>query len=581
MDRGIWWIPQFMLSPAGRLYFLRLVLSLSVMMTGFAISAFVDKPKELSWILGLVLTISTSIHHLATAFGAISEAIAWIDITLTLVEFTCFLVTISFFVARVNRVRRNSYGAVGISLLVLLILKLLYLVSWKKVRKIRADNGEKTPTRMYERVDVGEEPSNGLSKRGSWWKYPARVLFGTTIWSENVPGEAPWVVGLRGFLVAVSICTLLAFGVYQAIIAPISELGMIPYKQFRAASLPQGFTSLNKGSWNLMVARICLFQAGLSQDLISRQVFNSWQHPLAVTHLSQAVTVQLQVPTSPSCHIANATVMALQARLQKNQSSEVVVVTCPENTPLPDVSLVVNFTGLVGNTLRWSWNVVSVYVGLTEDPDNVFANTQPIFLFQGTHMIAVTDVQFRQQLKPPELGTLGFETMETFLISTVKQIMPVSVASGPNISTLRFAPDDFTQEWTVVQDYRSKTVLEGLSSVGGLGSFLSTILVLLLGSSLMRAMLRSKPYSPFGLLHNVQSQQKVMAAKFNFMYKKLEPEMKKEAKDRGVAAFLCDTLVDMDALRYKEHKLSHKQRKAEPPTGDHGQCSSLGLARNA
>jgi hypothetical protein len=67
---------------------------------------------------------------------------------------------------------------------------------------------------------------------------------------------------------------------------------------------------------------------------------------------------------------------------------------------------------------------------------------------------------------------------------------PFAETTGLGLASLSIAKESDKKEWIVIQDYRNKSVLGGLSGVGGLGSFLSALLAIFLGTSLMRAVLR-------------------------------------------------------------------------------------------
>jgi len=67
---------------------------------------------------------------------------------------------------------------------------------------------------------------------------------------------------------------------------------------------------------------------------------------------------------------------------------------------------------------------------------------------------------------------------------------------GANVSTLRVACQPNPGEWIVVQDYRSQSVLNGLSEVGGLGAFASALFVVWFGTTLLRITNRTFPLSP-------------------------------------------------------------------------------------
>lgn len=77
------------------------------------------------------------------------------------------------------------------------------------------------------------------------------------------------------------------------------------------------------------------------------------------------------------------------------------------------------------------------------------------------------------------------------IVQTLPNTLPGPTESDPNIGTLGFTLQTDVNEWTVLQDYRSKSVLSGLSALGGLGSLVSTVLALILGTSLARTLFRT------------------------------------------------------------------------------------------
>jgi hypothetical protein len=80
------------------------------------------------------------------------------------------------------------------------------------------------------------------------------------------------------------------------------------------------------------------------------------------------------------------------------------------------------------------------------------------------------------------------------MIATVAQTLPnhyLREELDLNVSSIALTLQNVNGEWDLIQDYRSKSVLSGLSATGGLGSLLSTILVMFLGMSLLGAVLRT------------------------------------------------------------------------------------------
>ena len=144
--------------------------------------------------------------------------------------------------------------------------------------------------------------------------------------------------------------------------------------------------------------------------LTSSQAWNSWQHPGATQRLSEAVTVQRLIPTHPECTVKPVDVKTLDPQTKQQ---EFVTVNCAPVTGIADVVLNVNYTGILGRSEHWNWDVATVYFGLP-DPDkkgrveDIVANTEPVFLFRGSHWVSVIGVLIRKTLKP-QIATLGFE----------------------------------------------------------------------------------------------------------------------------------------------------------------------------
>ncbi|KAJ3541079.1 hypothetical protein NMY22_g4034 [Coprinellus aureogranulatus] len=505
-------------------------------------------------IIAMVSIVITVIHNLGTAFGPRLFPLAFCpDVTLAAFEIAARVYVASYH-SRLYSASENPFNVIGYipkllvvayvgswllaaSLIALLALKVLHMIS------IRATHS------VWSRLDIADLPQY------PWWKHPLQGLFGIAMWSPNVPGEPNWLTLVRGALAAISVCALAAFGVYSAVVGPISEIGVAPSRQYRASAVPASFRNLRlHPSW-----KIVLIQS---------------QRQGATASLSSAVTVVSWWGTSdqgPSeCQVEKETL-----QWQRFISTwDVAVATCSQSTTEDiDVAsatfdITVNHTGLVGDTPDWALNSVSVFVGLTEDIDIVFSNTEPVMLIQGTRALAVVDIAYRQNLKPVALATLGFENLETFMVASIKQTMPDPRSSMENditISTLRIIMQDITSGINIIQEYRGKSVFTGLSFVGGLGSFLSTLLVILLGTSLMGAVIRSKPHSPFGILHNFRALQVQMVTECERVYPSLRRDIEDLEKNPGVVAYILNTLLDMEPLGYRAQTGRESDSDQAPP----------------
>lgn len=151
-----------------------------------------------------------------------------------------------------------------------------------------------------------------------------------------------------------------------------------------------------------------------------------------------------------------------------------------------------------------------VYLALTDDLEDVLASTVATPLLPGTHLVGIPGYTVRQRLQVEHLSTLGLLNVsllnQRFSLNLTEQIPkkyrtyvvakmtllpdPLAAVSpdfpaGPSISTLRIVSAGFYEDWTISQDYRTKTTLGGFAEVGGLGSFLSIIFVVLFGNTLL------------------------------------------------------------------------------------------------
>ncbi|KAJ3511508.1 hypothetical protein NMY22_g15626 [Coprinellus aureogranulatus] len=539
-------IPQFLLSPGLRLIFLRFCVVFSIWAAGFDIqllSMGEDHPKFKA---ASALTFVTAIHHVITAFGPSVPLSAGVDLFLTAAEaighpFKGFYLR-HMYLSAPQELRNGqkwwsklallalvSVWIVALSLIALLFLKALDIFNKRGGRPMR------------QRLDVGGMP------HAPQWKYLVRALFGRGMYKQIVPGESKWLALLRGFLASISVCTLVAFGIYHAIISPISEMGFVSYRSYRASSSALADTLdealSNSTGWHVVVSMPWsggFHSSKLRPSITAKGIFNDFD--------------QSSVP----CPVTDST------------GDGIAVVSCPPGIGLTSrLEIMVNYTTLYGDTPSVGVNYgLAVYIGVVEDVEKIIANTDRIFLFRGAHFLAVVDTNLRQRLNPGELATLGFDTYESFMVAVIRQLMPnpdMVTVNDENIATLTILQDIFSSDRTVLRDYRSKSVLTGLSFVGGLGSFLSTLLVVMLGTSLMRSVTRSKPHSPFGFLHNLRVVQSQMVTECERMYPAIQDDIKKQKEKPGVVAYLLTTLVDMDALGFAEQDQTDRDQRGSGP----------------
>lgn len=101
---------------------------------------------------------------------------------------------------------------------------------------------------------------------------------------------------------------------------------------------------------------------------------------------------------------------------------DVAVVRCTHAGPFAtEIIVTVNYTDLwdpaqfardtrLGFADAPSTRAVRAYPQVdTTSIQQVLDETDPVFLYQGTHLLCTTDIALRQRLRAPRLATLGFE----------------------------------------------------------------------------------------------------------------------------------------------------------------------------
>jgi hypothetical protein len=87
----------------------------------------------------------------------------------------------------------------------------------------------------------------------------------------------------------------------------------------------------------------------------------------------------------------------------------------------------------------------------------------------------------------------AIQSFDTFAIAEMSTASVSGIGTpqdnNPNVSTLHITYQD-PGEWKIVQEFREKSVLNGLSAAGGLGSFVSLLCALLFGTNLFSFVFR-------------------------------------------------------------------------------------------
>ena len=164
-------------------------------------------------------------------------------------------------------------------------------------------------------------------------------------------------------------------------------------------------------------------------------------------------------------------------------------------------TLGINATSLLNSKFR----TVSILVGLHNDVIDVLQDSLPIPLVPDAHLLGGVIPIVRQQFKRPDLASLGaFSSVCTsFMFSTYiiivllqtttrLQSTVIFLTTDPslliprdaNTATLRLYTQIDYSDWRFLVEYREKSVLAGISSVGGFWTVVNGMYAVIFGMSL-------------------------------------------------------------------------------------------------
>ncbi|KAJ3542086.1 hypothetical protein NMY22_g3638 [Coprinellus aureogranulatus] len=583
-----WWIPRFLITPSIRLYYLRAAIILSPIVTWYAVWLWLlAVPLDRASVaIAIVTSIVVFVHHLVLALVQhFIPLLNLFDLCLHGCETTCAVylaVELLYWKHALNYdiiwlPKRAVFGLVAFSgltltLLALFLLKLLDFVCSPHTIPKKMDRRQSCPNR-----GDAEDRSRIVGR----WKYVAGVLFGRKAWQEKLPGEGNWIRYLRGVATLIILLVLVSYGVYEGILRPIAEMGMVPSNEFRALNLTSTFTASSTIVYNLIAAWKPKPGAPMTLlDASNVDVFPRMENA-ALNNCSKSMSGLLNQTLGPGYEVV---LFECARPIPNHRGPKYDIEDLDFRTyRRPNLQLMINFTSLMSAGSAVSEDVdltdyaVHVWLAFTENMNDVTNSSSPISLIPGANLLTVADVTIRQKLKPIVLATFGFDRYNTFLAPNFLYTIPnpFSATSTKTQSTLRIVPAFEVGEWVIHQEFRRQSVLSGLSALGGLGSLLSTLLVITLGSTLMqsvrgefdttqifrvwRVMMTffedKRPYSPGGFLHNLEKVQQSMREECFKRYPGLQDEMlafSRDGRKRGVAAFLLDTLIDMENLTFTE-----------------------------
>lgn len=175
----------------------------------------------------------------------------------------------------------------------------------------------------------------------------------------------------------------------------------------------------------------------------------------------------------------------------------------------PDLLITVNFTTLGINTTslsNYGDKTVLIVVGMHDDTAEILRNTLPIPLVPDAHVLGGVLLNIRYQYSSPKFASLGalssvcppvhifftyilimVHQTNKYLTSSVPFLMPDPSSNIPrdnNTATLRLYIQPDSSDWRLSTDYREKSILAGISALGGFWIVANGIFATVFGTTL-------------------------------------------------------------------------------------------------
>ncbi|KAF9523166.1 hypothetical protein CPB83DRAFT_910834 [Crepidotus variabilis] len=517
--------------------------------------------REIHWIVGTtVLSQIILIHHLASAFGPAFGPVfllpRCIDGILLSLEMTGIVLQVMqnpvaeiFSETHSSKVARTlSWWTLLVVLSGLLIFRLGDFWAALMERSLYQSliKGYDLLWPIRNGLESGEAENIEDERRGTKI-FAARVFFGN--WREHFRGEASWVMYSRGLLSTALILGILIHAWFNLVQQPFQENALRLVREHRATTLPPDIILTRPGFLRVIVARSHLENFGqtdLAAAVTLQTVYrvNKVKGRCALNQTREELVIVknkvIEIETlSFFCHDLSQTVDPEALRVASQA----------------DFIVTVNFTQLgLWDDGGFIADSVQIYLGLTKNTLDVVTKSSPIVLTPGANLVGLMRTIMRREFLSPRFSVVGiFDIYRTFLTSETVYVWPNSITRSPaDIGTVRIKPPVKSSEWKVVEEYCEKSVLSGISTVGGLWTFLAGIFAAIYGTSVMKILFALKPLSLFGYAHFLQKEKLRQA--YMAEYPRVKDDLQVLPHDRGLLALIHDHLLELDFLSTKQEE---------------------------
>ncbi|KAH6919200.1 hypothetical protein BKA70DRAFT_1417177 [Coprinopsis sp. MPI-PUGE-AT-0042] len=397
-----------------------------------------------------------------------------------------------------------------------------------------------------------------------WWRYPRDILLGRSLWKPIIPGESRWTTIPRGAVASLGVLVLLPFIFSSLILEPCFELNRFPVREYRGVGLQENGFEISGEPVVLVVFsdHVKDKPKGFMASVVSVKAIHRTSEAFDEGGDNYNVT-----KASSECDWSEPEYPSLRMRGQS-----LLVYTCSA----PD-ELIATFNAsmfappLLLGIYFWAYDIE----GTLEELD-------PTLFIPGSNLLALGGRPYwRERFRKATWSIFGWDDTQIFPLFPVEFLIPdpqvngYGLASGESIATIR-APTRYERDGAVmrsIRDEREKSVLKGVSSVGGLGTFISAFCTFLFGTSLLQILLGHKPLSPFGLIHTLKRPRENIVSECGQKFAALQEEIEALERRPGILKFLLSTMIDINLIisGIKKHEES---RRTSEDTGRDNEAES-------
>jgi hypothetical protein len=265
-------------------------------------------------------------------------------------------------------------------------------------------------------------------------------------------------------------------------------------------------------------------------------------------------------PSALSCDLVQQATRQVKGRLiGANITWNFLSFGCKYSGIQPQILITVNFTQLNANFVSsLDFPFLHVMMGNTDDTDEIIRMTEtPAVILPGENIVGFAKQHVLQHLRSQMYATLGMSGVyDTIVMSEVLHLRPDPqstksplIISSPDFATLRIIPFINSGDWKVIQEYRDKTALKGLASLGGLLTFFVGCTIWLVGTWFITEVFGTKPLTPFGKLHSFL---RFLGRPVSARWRKYSIGAQDNRDAVAFVNFMIDYVVDLDYIQQQE-----------------------------